>query len=89
MKKFVLLIYCFFVAFLSFGQAGKTTLSIIPEPVKTIAGKGNFILPRHIVIEAGTTADQKAVTRFPQKQANKTNRCNGYSKELFDCTCNN
>jgi len=71
MKKFVLLIYCFFVAFLSFGQAGKTTLSIIPEPVKTIAGKGNFILPRHIVIEAGTTADQKAVTDFLKNKLTK------------------
>jgi len=64
MKKLFLLLCCCFITFLSFSQASKTTLAIIPEPVKTITKTGQFILPKHVVIEAGATDELKLVTTY-------------------------
>jgi hexosaminidase len=64
MKKFYLLLSCCLISFLSFSQTSKNGLAIIPEPVNTIIKKGQFILPKHVVIEAGTADDIKPVTAY-------------------------
>jgi len=64
MKKICLLIAGCSATLLSFGQAGKTSFAIIPQPAKIIAKKGNFVLQQHIIIEAVKTADVKLVTDF-------------------------
>ncbi len=64
MKKLSLLFCCCFITFLSFGQAAKTTLAIIPEPVIAIVKPGQFILPKHVVIEAAASANMLKVTTY-------------------------
>jgi len=64
MKKTGLLFLSCLITFFSFSQATKPTISIIPEPVKVITKKGQFILPQRIVIEAGAQADIKPVTTY-------------------------
>ncbi|HEY2581741.1 MAG TPA: hypothetical protein VGI43_08045, partial [Mucilaginibacter sp.] len=64
MKKLSLLLSCCFITFLSFSQPGKTGLAITPEPVKTIVKKGQFILPKHVMVQAATTGDVKLVTDY-------------------------
>ncbi len=64
MKKLSLSFCCCFITFLSFSQVSKTTLAIIPEPVKTITQTGQFILPTHVVIEAGASNEIKLVTTY-------------------------
>jgi hexosaminidase len=64
MKKVFLLSVCCFMASISFAQNNKNTLAIIPEPVSVITRDGEYKLPKHILIEAGSQADVKLVTTF-------------------------
>jgi len=64
MKKVLLLSICWFMASISFAQNNKGTLAIIPEPVSVVTRDGEFTLPKHILIEAGSQAEEKLVTTF-------------------------
>ena len=64
MKKLSLLLCFCITSFFSFGQAAKSGLAIIPEPVSTIVKPGSFVLPKHVVIEAGSSAELKLVTAY-------------------------
>ena len=48
----------------AFAQPGKSGLSIIPEPVSVITKDGEFILPKHILIQAGSQTEEKLVSGF-------------------------
>ena len=63
MKKYLLLIFCCYNAISTFAQTNKT-LSIIPEPVKTVVKKGQFILPKQISISASNKKGADEVSRF-------------------------
>jgi hexosaminidase len=60
MKKLSLLLCSCFMSYLSFSQSSKSTLAIIPEPVKVITKQGEFILPKHVTIQAGLQAELAA-----------------------------
>ncbi|WP_295666640.1 family 20 glycosylhydrolase [uncultured Mucilaginibacter sp.] len=64
MKKVFLLSICCFMASVSFAQNNKGTLAIIPEPVSVVTRDGEYTLPKHILIEAGSQAEEKLVTTF-------------------------
>jgi hexosaminidase len=64
MKKIYLAVIGCLVTLFSFGQASKTSFAIIPQPVKLIPKKGSFVLPQHVIIEAGKTAEVKLVSDF-------------------------
>ncbi|MCR8561812.1 family 20 glycosylhydrolase [Mucilaginibacter sp. BJC16-A38] len=64
MKKLSLAFSCCLVSLLSFGQATKTTLAIIPEPVSITTKPGQFVLPKNITIQAGTSAEMVNVTSY-------------------------
>ena len=64
MKKNCLLLCCCVATLLSFGQTAKTTLAIIPEPVKVITKSGQFILPKQVTIAAGTQDSIKLATTY-------------------------
>ena len=64
MKKPFLALCCCFVSFLSFSQTTKSTLAIIPEPVKIITTPGQFILPKVVTIQAGSGTEMLNVTNY-------------------------
>ncbi len=64
MKKIALSVVCSFTALITFAQNNKGGLAIIPEPVSVITKDGQFTLPKHILIEAGSTAEEKLVSTF-------------------------
>jgi hexosaminidase len=64
MKKFNLLFCCCFITLFAVGQTVKNNLAIIPEPVKIITKKGQFVLPQRILIEASPQTDVKPVTTY-------------------------
>ncbi len=64
MKKLSLLLVCCFLAFSSFSQTSKSTLSVIPQPVSAITKPGEFTLPKHVLIEAASQEDIKLVTTY-------------------------
>jgi len=64
MKKVFLLSICCCIALGVVAQNNKSTLAIIPEPVSVITRDGEFTLPKHILIEAGSQAEVKLVTNF-------------------------
>jgi hexosaminidase len=64
MKRFTLLLCCSFITFNSFSQTGKTSLAIIPEPVKVITKKGHFTLPARTIIEANSRTGVTDVTNY-------------------------
>ncbi|SHN07472.1 beta-N-acetylhexosaminidase [Mucilaginibacter sp. OK098] len=68
MKKLSLAFCCCFVSFLSFSQTTKSTLAIIPEPVKTITKPGQFILPKNITIQASLSKEMTPVTDYLRKK---------------------
>lgn len=68
MKKLSLAFCCCFVSFLSFGQVAKNTLAVIPEPVKTVIKPGQFILPKHVTIQAPLTKDVVLVTDYLKRK---------------------
>jgi hexosaminidase len=64
MKKLFLSLSCCLITFLSFGQAGKSTIAIIPEPVKIVTKQGVFTLPRVVTIQAGSSTELLKVTSY-------------------------
>lgn len=68
MKKLSLAFCCCFASVLSFSQTTKSTLAIIPEPVKTITKPGQFILPKNVTIQAPVTKDMTPVTDYLKKK---------------------
>ncbi|SDF65474.1 hexosaminidase [Mucilaginibacter pineti] len=64
MKKLSLLFCCCLLSFLSFGQAPNNNLGIIPEPVKVATKTGNFILPKIVVLEAGSNPQLTPVIAY-------------------------
>jgi hexosaminidase len=64
MKKVVLFGICCLMTLGVFAQAGKNGLSLIPEPVSVITKDGEFVLPKHILIQIGAQADEKLVSNF-------------------------
>ena len=63
MKRIALSAICLFAVLFGFGQ-NKGGLAIIPEPVSVITKDGQFTLPKHILIQAGSSADEKLVSSF-------------------------
>ncbi|MDB4920817.1 family 20 glycosylhydrolase [Mucilaginibacter sp.] len=68
MKKLSLVLCCSLFSFLSFSQTTKSTLAIIPEPVKTITKQGKFILPKNVTIQAALTKEMTPVTDYLRKK---------------------
>jgi hexosaminidase len=68
MKKLSLAFCCCFVSVLSFSQTTKSTLAIIPEPVKTITKPGQFILPKNVTIQAASSKEMSPVTDYLKKK---------------------
>ncbi|MDB5139769.1 MAG: exo 1 [Mucilaginibacter sp.] len=64
MKKLSFVLSLCLITYFSFGQTTKTGLAIIPEPVSVITKKGEFILPKHVLIVAGPGAELKSVTSY-------------------------
>ena len=64
MKKVFLFAACCLTAFAALAQPGKTGISIIPEPVSVITKDGEFTLPKHILIQAGSQTEEKLVSSF-------------------------
>ncbi|CAN5203600.1 hypothetical protein BH09BAC6_BH09BAC6_05250 [soil metagenome] len=64
MKKLSLLLCCCLIAQLSLGQTVKNGLAIIPEPVKVVLKKGQFTVPKRVIIEAGAQAGMMSVTAY-------------------------
>jgi hexosaminidase len=63
MKKYFLLIIGCYTCLATFAQSAKT-VAIIPEPVKTVVKKGQFVLLKQITIAAGSSKGMAEVTRF-------------------------
>ena len=63
MKKIALSAICCLAALLTFAQ-NKNGIAIIPEPVSVITKDGQFTLPKHILIQAGSSAEEKLVSSF-------------------------
>jgi len=63
MKKVAIAAICCLMATLAFAQ-NKGGLAIIPEPVSIITRDGQFTLPKHLLIQAGSSADEKLVSAF-------------------------
>jgi hexosaminidase len=68
MKKLSLLLCCCMVSLLSFGQVAQSGLSIIPEPVKSTRFAGRFLLPKNVIIEAGTQPELAPVTSYLKRK---------------------
>lgn len=68
MKKLILLLCCGCITFSSFSQTGKTSLGIIPEPVKVVTKKGRFTLPQRVVIVANNQAGLQPVTSYLKRK---------------------
>jgi hexosaminidase len=68
MKKLSLAFCCCFVSVLSFSQTTKSTLAIIPEPVKTITKPGQFILPKNVTNQAASSKEMSPVTDYLKKK---------------------
>ncbi|MDB5007803.1 MAG: exo 1 [Mucilaginibacter sp.] len=64
MKKLSFVLSLCLITYFSFGQTTKTGLAIIPEPVSIITKKGEFILPKHVLVVAGPGAELKSVTSY-------------------------
>jgi hexosaminidase len=64
MKKLSLVLLACAASFSSFSQTGKPTLSVIPEPVKTITKTGQFTLPKRVVIAADAGDEIKQATNY-------------------------
>ena len=62
MKRILALLYTSFISSLAFSQENKTGIAIIPEPVTIVKNTGYFILPKNVVIEAGSPSTLKQST---------------------------
>jgi hexosaminidase len=59
--KQIFVFACFFTSIIVYGQNSKPAIAIIPEPVSMTTGAGQFILPKNIVVEAGSQPEMKEV----------------------------
>lgn len=62
MKRLFRLVCFCFIPVLSFAQTSKPDIAIIPEPVMITRDTGMFLLPQHVVVQAGTQAGMEDVT---------------------------
>ncbi|WP_345253853.1 beta-N-acetylhexosaminidase [Flaviaesturariibacter amylovorans] len=63
MKQLFLLLFILIAADASFAQSSDS-IAIIPEPVSIKKGKGQFVLPKHVVIEAPAMEALKTTVAF-------------------------
>lgn len=75
MKKLSLLLCCCVAHALSFGQVAQSGLSIIPEPVKTTRLAGQFLLPKSVIVEAGSQPEWTPVTAYLKKKLSTARLC--------------
>jgi hexosaminidase len=54
MKKLSLLVWCCLTGTLAFAQEANSSIAIIPEPVKITQHGGQFVLPKVLVVQAGS-----------------------------------
>ena len=64
MKKLTSLLVFSLAAFVAFAQSNKSALAIIPEPVSVVTKDGQFTLPKHILIEAGSQPEVRLATTW-------------------------
>ena len=62
--KIFLGLLCSFMSVITFGQTGKTGISVIPQPVSVSVNNGYFSLPKSIVIGADPRPEMKQVIDF-------------------------
>jgi hexosaminidase len=62
--KIFLGLLCSFVSVITFGQTGKTGISIIPQPVSVSVNTSHFSLPKNIVIGVDPRPEMKQVIDF-------------------------
>ncbi|XHR94803.1 beta-N-acetylhexosaminidase [Mucilaginibacter sp. UC70_90] len=68
MKKLSLLLCGCMAHLLSVAQAAKPALALIPQPVKVTQTTGQFVLPKTVVVEAGSSADVANVTAYLKRK---------------------
>jgi hexosaminidase len=68
MKKLSLLLCGCLASLLATAQTAKPGLALIPQPVKVTQTTGEFVLPKNVVVEAGSTADVANVTAYLKKK---------------------
>lgn len=64
MKKTILLLFAVFAIGLSFGQTGKPSIAIIPQPVSMVIGSGSFKLPASLSIVTDNNPEIKRIAGF-------------------------
>ena len=64
MKKTITLVVAVFAVGLSFGQAGKPAIAIIPQPVSMLTGSGSFTLPANLSIVTDNNPEIKRIAGF-------------------------
>jgi len=67
MKKTILLSLFAFAISSSFGQAGKPSISLIPQPVSMVMGNGSYNLPADLSVVTGNNAEVKRIADFLSK----------------------
>lgn len=68
MKKLSLLLCGCMAHLLSVAQTAKPALALIPQPVKVTQTTGVFVLPKTVVVEAGSSADVANVTAYLKRK---------------------
>lgn len=68
MKKLSLLLCGCMAHLLSVAQTAKPALALIPQPVKVTQTTGEFVLPKTVVVEAGSSADVANVTAYLKRK---------------------
>jgi hexosaminidase len=68
MKRLPLLLCGCMAHLLSVAQTAKPALALIPQPVKVTQTTGEFVLPKTVLIEAGSSADVANVTAYLKRK---------------------
>ncbi|QEM07536.1 family 20 glycosylhydrolase [Mucilaginibacter rubeus] len=68
MKKLSLLLCGCMAHLLSAAQTAKPALALIPQPVKVTQTTGQFVLPKTVVVEAGSSTDVANVTAYLKRK---------------------
>ncbi|WP_114939720.1 beta-N-acetylhexosaminidase [Mucilaginibacter endophyticus] len=68
MKKLSLLLCGCMAHLLSVAQTTKPALALIPQPVKVTQTTGEFVLPKTVVVEAGSSAEVANVTAYLKRK---------------------
>ncbi|WPU99513.1 family 20 glycosylhydrolase [Mucilaginibacter sp. cycad4] len=68
MKKLSLLLCGCMAHLLSVAQTAKPALALIPQPVKVTQTTGQFVLPKTVVVEAGSSADVANVAVYLKRK---------------------